>query len=71
MRPEPDAPQRTGTIRCPHCGVASDAPMPSNACLYYFECPACRRLLRPTPGDCCVFCSYGEHVCPPKAAERP
>jgi hypothetical protein len=22
-------------------------------------------LLRPKPGDCCVFCSYGDMKCPP------
>lgn len=20
----------------------------------------------PKPGDCCVFCSYGDEVCPPR-----
>jgi hypothetical protein len=22
-------------------------------------------LLKPKPGDCCVFCSYGSVACPP------
>ena len=26
----------------------------------------CRVRLRPKPGDCCVFCSYGSVRCPPK-----
>ncbi len=70
MSPDPAEAVRTGTIQCPHCGATSDAPMPRNACLYYYECPSCRRMLRPKQGDCCVFCSYGDHVCPPKATEQ-
>jgi len=27
-------------------------------CLFY-RCTACDVLLKPLPGDCCVFCSYG------------
>ncbi|MGH7537526.1 MAG: GDCCVxC domain-containing (seleno)protein [Gemmatimonadales bacterium] len=27
---------------------------------------ACQKLLRPKPGDCCVFCSYGSVECPPR-----
>nr|WP_279311244.1 GDCCVxC domain-containing (seleno)protein [Salinibacter ruber] len=27
--------------------------------------PACRTVLRPEEGDCCVFCSYGRVPCPP------
>ena len=29
------------------------------------ECPGCHALLRPKPGACCVFCSYGSVPCPP------
>jgi PAS domain S-box-containing protein len=29
------------------------------------ECAGCGALLRPKPGDCCVFCSYGSVPCPP------
>ncbi len=39
--------------------------MPSNACLYYYECKGCGVVLKPKPGDCCVFCSYGTACCPP------
>jgi hypothetical protein len=40
--------------------------MPTSACLLVYECSACRTTLRPRVGDCCVFCSYGSHDCPPK-----
>jgi len=34
------------------------------------HCGYCGVTLRPRPGDCCVFCSYGNVPCPPKQAER-
>ncbi len=40
--------------------------MPTNACQFFYTCPGCSALLRPLPGDCCVFCSYADQVCPPK-----
>lgn len=53
------------TITCPHCGHKTDETMPTNACLFFFDCPACAARLKPLAGDCCVFCSYGSVVCPP------
>jgi hypothetical protein len=54
------------TITCPHCGFRKEERMPENACTFFYECTGCRSLLRPLSGDCCVFCSYGDVVCPPK-----
>jgi hypothetical protein len=44
--------------------------MPTDACQFFYECPACAALLRPTAGDCCVFCSYGSVKCPPVQLQR-
>ncbi|MEW6749475.1 MAG: GDCCVxC domain-containing (seleno)protein [Candidatus Latescibacterota bacterium] len=63
--------QTTGTLTCPRCGVSSRAEMPAEACLFFWTCPHCGALLRPRPGDCCVFCSYGDVSCPPVQRERP
>lgn len=52
-------------LTCPHCGVTAVETMPTDSCVYFHECANCRTLLRPTPGDCCVFCSYGSVKCPP------
>lgn len=52
-------------IACPHCGYAKLEAMPTDACLIHYECTRCRAVLRPKPGDCCVFCSYGTVPCPP------
>ncbi len=52
-------------ITCPQCGYAREERMPTDACQYFYRCEACDAMLRPKPGDCCVFCSYGSVACPP------
>lgn len=52
-------------ILCPACGARQIELMPENACVHVYECTACHAILRPIPGDCCVFCSYGSVGCPP------
>jgi hypothetical protein len=54
------------TIRCPDCGEPVVETMPTDACVYFWECPACHAIVKPKPGDCCVFCSYSSTPCPPK-----
>jgi hypothetical protein len=53
------------TLTCPACGTRTTEIMPLDACQYFYECSACGALLKPRPGDCCVFCSYGDAPCPP------
>jgi hypothetical protein len=55
----------TCELTCPKCGHRSTETMPTDACIYFHECAGCGALLRPKPGDCCVFCSYGSVPCPP------
>jgi hypothetical protein len=57
--------QLVSTITCPHCGMQSVEHMPTDACQWFYDCPACRAVIQPLPGDCCVFCSYGTTKCPP------
>jgi hypothetical protein len=52
-------------LTCPACGHAKSERMPLDACQWFYECENCATLLRPRPGDCCVFCSYGTQRCPP------
>jgi len=52
-------------ITCPQCGHRKTERMPADTCQWFYECAACRALLKPKPGDCCVFCSYGSAKCPP------
>jgi hypothetical protein len=57
------------TITCPNCGHQKLEVMPTDQCLFFYECEGCKTVLRPLAGDCCVFCSYGTNICPPKSAE--
>jgi hypothetical protein len=53
------------TITCPKCGHAATEQMPTDACQFFYDCKGCGERLKPLPGDCCVFCSYGSVPCPP------
>jgi hypothetical protein len=54
------------TITCPKCGFQKKELMPTNSCQFFYACLECKSILKPIKGDCCVFCSYGNIVCPPK-----
>ena len=56
-------------ITCPYCGGSKEETMPVDACLYFYPCTHCGRVLRPRERDCCVFCSYGAIRCPSMQAE--
>lgn len=51
-------------LTCPHCGAIATETMPTDACLFFYECTGCGALIRPKPGHCCVFCSFGTVPCP-------
>ncbi|MGK0373352.1 MAG: hypothetical protein ACJAW1_003626 [Glaciecola sp.] len=53
------------TITCSECGHSKTEEMPTNSCLWFYECESCKALLKPLKGDCCVYCSYGTVKCPP------
>ena len=55
----------TSEITCPECGRRTAQTMPTDACQFFWDCPGCAAVLRPKPGDCCVYCSYGTVSCPP------
>ena len=57
--------QRQSTITCPACGYQAEETMPTDSCTWFYDCRGCGTVLRPMPGDCCVFCSYGTVPCPP------
>ncbi|MGI9231317.1 MAG: GDCCVxC domain-containing (seleno)protein [Methylocystis sp.] len=58
------------TLTCPKCGVSAREAMPTDACVYFYQCTSCGVLLKPKQGDCCVFCSYGDTPCPPIQHDR-
>jgi hypothetical protein len=53
------------TITCPECGHSKLETMPTDACQWFYECEACHTMLKPKPGDCCVYSSCGDVPCPP------
>ena len=58
------------TIACPDCGHQATETMPTDACQFFYNCTGCETRLKPKPGDCCVFCSYGSEACPPVQKAR-
>jgi hypothetical protein len=69
-RPRGAVMQLDSTITCPKCGHQAIETMPTDACQFFYNCKACNERLKPKPGDCCVFCSYGSVPCPPMQAEH-
>ena len=53
------------TITCPQCGHKKKELMPTDACVYFYDCENCKTVLKAKDGDCCVYCSYGTVQCPP------
>ena len=57
--------QMESTLTCPKCAFKATETMPLDACQFFYVCKGCGEKLKPQPGDCCVFCSYGSVPCPP------
>jgi hypothetical protein len=57
--------QLLSTLVCPSCQHSTTEAMPTDACQFFYDCKGCGQRLKPKPGDCCVFCSYGSVPCPP------
>ncbi|WP_084438827.1 GDCCVxC domain-containing (seleno)protein [Algoriphagus mannitolivorans] len=57
--------QLQSTLTCPSCGFQKTETMHTDSCQFFYECENCKKILKPLPGDCCVFCSYGDFKCPP------
>ncbi len=53
-------------IKCPFCNFTKQEKLPTDVCLIKYECTNCKKEIFPIEGDCCVFCSYGDHKCPSK-----
>lgn len=56
--------KENSSLKCPYCGHIEVIKMPKDNCLYFHQCKNCEKLINPKPGDCCVFCSYGDVPCP-------
>lgn len=60
-----EEPKLQSIITCPACHHSVEDTMPTDTCRFFWDCPACGEVVRPKPGDCCVYCSYGSVPCPP------
>jgi len=56
----------TSEITCPKCGFKKTETLPTDVCVIKYTCQKCGEVLHPKEGDCCVFCTYGDHMCPSK-----
>ena len=54
----------TSEITCPKCGHKKIEKLPTEVCQLFYKCEKCGLEMHPKDGDCCVFCSYGDHKCP-------
>src|SRR3546814_12482592 len=52
--------QLQSMVTCPECRHQATEMMPTTACQFFYACPCCGSVLRPKPGECCVFLSYGQ-----------
>ncbi|WP_236843051.1 GDCCVxC domain-containing (seleno)protein [Bradyrhizobium icense] len=57
--------QLESTVTCPQCHHTAIERMPMDSCQFFYDCKGCGARLKPLPGDCCVFCSFGSVACPP------
>ena len=56
-------------LTCTECGFTKPEEMRADVCQFFYECTNCGCILRPKAGDCCVYCSYADCLCPPKQLE--
>jgi hypothetical protein len=59
----------TSVITCPKCGFKKLETVPTEICLIKYTCQKCKTNMFPKNGDCCVFCTYGDHKCPSKQGD--
>ena len=57
-------------VTCPICRSQREEVMSPVTAVLTYECRFCHEVLRPRPGDHCVFCSYGSMKCPPAQGLR-
>lgn len=43
-------PLNTSTVTCPKCDFQKEEEMPTDSCVFFYECENCKTLLRPLAG---------------------
>lgn len=54
------------TLTCPECGHKQQGDIPTTSCVPFYVCDGCKKTIRASGDDCCVFCSYADRTCPLK-----
>ncbi len=52
-------------MTCPACGYQQMVTMEAFGQRMLWPCPACGSVLRPRPGEHCIYCSFASVPCPP------
>ena len=64
-------PLATLTCPSPACQHQQRVMMPTTYCQLTYTCEACQTIHWRELGDCCVFCSYSDRLCPSKQEIEP
>jgi len=43
-------------LTCPECEYTKTEIMPIDSCQWFYECKQCHTVMKPKPGDCCIYC---------------
>ena len=62
----PQGPKLDATLTCPACGAVTHETMPVSYCMRFCDCKSCGQVMATKPGDCCVYCSHSDTLCPPR-----
>gem|GEM_PF-2736561 len=57
-------------MTCPACGAVKLETMPACGLQMEYDCAACGVRSVPRTGDCCVYCSYSDIICPTQQGKR-
>ena len=60
----------TAILKCPACGFTKEETMPARGVESRYQCVQCGVWMETKTGECCVFCSHSNMICPPEQEKR-
>jgi len=58
-----------GNLTCPECKHVQSMVIPETSCTHTYKCSGCKKLIS-AKKTCCVFCDYGDRLCPVAAQHK-
>lgn len=58
-----------GNITCPKCGNVQPMEVPTTSCQAFYKCEGCKEIIS-AQKSCCVFCDFGDRMCPVAAEHK-